>query len=169
MTHDAIRTRAHDLVIGVDLELEVVMPADRDDGPEGEGHATDTEDETEPGDRLGALDRRTGAQPDDDVRHPEEVRRPLSDANRTLYRWAASLAAAGPSDLRHKHKDGERADEDRGDRRLADPRHAKRPRSRSAESAFEPSSSWRKYAYTSVPAATRERSRAAHLSIASSV
>src|SRR2546422_11253892 len=109
MTHDAIRTCAHDLVIGVNLELEVVMPTDRDDRPERERDTPDAEHETEPHDLLGRLERWARPEPDDRVGHPKEGRGRLRDAARTLHGRPTAFAASCSCHLHHEHDNVYRA------------------------------------------------------------
>src|SRR5688572_25962825 len=138
MPDEGIRPGANELVILVHLEHEVVVAAERRDRPERERHAQRAQCESDP--REGPRYRQfgTGAERDDDVWHPEEVRRQRGKPARYADRRAASRNRAPLRDLR-RHDEDEPAHDGGAGYEIA-------RRSRSAERAFEPSSSWRKYA-----------------------
>ena len=189
MTDEPVGTVTHDLVVAMHLELEIEMPANRDERPERERDPACREADADGRRRLGELQLGAETECHDGVRDPAEKWRPLRDAGGDLGPRAAARASSAEHDLRghgvrEKRRDDDGRDEHpRGDvahrlnehHQVADPRgeldrpaHPRASRSRSADSAFAPVSSWRKYAYTSFPASSIGRSRAAHASTSAS-
>src|SRR5213593_4079493 len=142
MPRPSERPVAHELVIGVDLEDEVVVAAERGDGPEGECDARNGEAEPDPAECGGYVRLLTHSRDGHDVRRPEEVRGDRREATtRDAHDRAAPRDGARARDLREHDERRAGEHDDRGDE-LA--RHASASRSRIADSAFAPSSSWRK-------------------------
>src|SRR5207249_6408021 len=89
------------------------------------------------------------------------VRDERREAARGVDRRAATPERPALRKLRRHHEEDATADRDRG--------YEIARRRRSAERAFDPSSSWRKYAYTSLPEPRISRIRTAQASTSSSV
>src|SRR5437867_6292591 len=152
---------AHQLMTLVHLEHEVVMASERGDRPQGEDDAESREHDPEPLERLRHDDLGTRSQSNDDIRDGEEIRDERSKAARSLDRRTAPPQRAALRQLCGHDEEDAAAERDRG--------YEIARRKRSADRAFDPSSSWRKYAYTSLPESRIPRIRAAQASTASSL
>src|SRR6267142_1783424 len=166
MTHETEWPAPYELVPGMDLEHQVVVAAERDDRPDREGHSAGGQRQSERDDGIRNRDLRSDAERDDGVGHPEEVRERLRNAPRDTNARAALRDRTAAGDLGEHNERHSAGYDDRAGERLGG--HASALRKRSADSAFEPSSSWRKYAYTSLPPAITARRRAAQASTESS-
>src|SRR5207249_1266794 len=112
VTREPVWPRAHELVVAVDLELEVVVPSEGRDRPQRKGDARDDEDDADPAKRLRDVDLRTGTRRDDDVRHKEEVRDVAGESARSRHRLAPPGHAARPRELRDDPEGNDARDRD---------------------------------------------------------
>ena len=90
VAHEPIRTGAHDLVALVHLELEVVVAAEREYGPDRESDAPQGEDHADDRKPPGRLELGAEPQRDEDVWHPGERRERALDAAAPSKRLAAA-------------------------------------------------------------------------------
>src|SRR4051812_16295783 len=123
-------TAADELVPRVDLEEEVVVTPERDDGPEREADPRDREREPDRDERWRHFDARSGPERDDRVRHPEEIRRELGQTARGAQARAASGDRATACELREHDEHDPARDHDERDERVV---HASASRSRIAD------------------------------------
>src|SRR6266581_4747288 len=122
MTHEAIGTGAHELVVTMDLELEVVVPAERRDRPEREGDPEHDQGESDPPEWLRHDELRPGTRTDDHVRDEEEVRDVMSEPARSCEGLAAARQPADAGQLGDHHEcDDARDGDDRYERRAHGP------------------------------------------------
>src|SRR2546428_12668412 len=89
-----------ELVVAVNLQLEIVVAAERRDGPDGEGDAEHDERESGPAQRLGYVELGPRACRDDRGGDDEEIGHVVGQPARTHERLAAPGHAAHPRELR---------------------------------------------------------------------
>src|SRR5439155_56087 len=128
VTHESIRPVAYQLVVAVDLELEVVVPAERRDRPDREDDAEHDQNEADPADRLGHVQLWPGTHRDNEVRNDEEVGDVVGEPARSRERLATPGHAADARDLRDDHEGNDPGDRHGGHQSRAHPTNTRGPR-----------------------------------------
>ena len=110
MAHKPVGAVLDELVVAVNFELEVVVAAERRDGPDGEGNAQHDERESAPAQRLGHVELGSRACRDDRVGDNEEIRNVVGQPARPREGLAAPGYGAHSRELRDDHEGNDARD-----------------------------------------------------------